>query len=307
MRGHVAAGRTIKAWLLTGATGTGKTTTAKILSVSLQCEHQTVFGNPCKECRSNRSNFDIYEISCAKITGIRELEAALDGVDNWPRVGRYRIYILDEVQKASDSAQSLILKMLEDSPETTIFILCTTQPYKVLETIQGRCVLYRLKELEMDDITILVKRLLKKVGSKKPADRLVYALVERGVTYPRHIAQAVEKYIAGGDAQEAAEVQGSEPIDVRALGRSIVKGDWPGVAKYLAGAQLSDIRSIRLSILAYLRKILLDSPDVDDRTAAVAAGISRICELANVEDTVMGAGMASALFNLCQLFSEYRH
>src|SRR5579864_9038317 len=128
IRGHIAAGRTVKAWMFTGPRGTGKTTISRVLALSLQCKHGT-FGKPCKVCYSQRSAFDIYEINAGKNTGIDAVREALSGEDNYPRTGEARVYILDELQKASDGAQSLLLKSLEDTPETTVYIICTTAPH----------------------------------------------------------------------------------------------------------------------------------------------------------------------------------
>lgn len=309
IRGLMASGRVVKNWLLVGPTGCGKTTLARILALSFQCEHQDVFGTPCKQCTKNRASFDIEEINASKITGVRELEAALEGADFAPRMGRYRIYILDECHRASAAGQSLILKYLEDTPETTLFILATTDPHMLTDTIQSRCGAgtFRLRELDMDGVTSLVTRLLKKAGSDRPVDRLCDELVENQIRYPRTIAQAVEKYAAGADPKDAVDVVGAGDVDTKALTRALVKGDWPGVTKYLLEAQPNDTRGIRLSCIAYLRKILLQSPEISERTKAVSDSLYTLCSLQNSEGVVMAAGIASALYGVCAKFAEYRH
>ena len=308
IRGIIAKGTVPKAILLTGPTGCGKTTISRILALSLQCQHQRVFGSPCKECRANKSSFDINEVNAAKIRGIRELEAELEGSVYSPRFGPYRIYIIDECQGMTKESQSLILKYIEDdTPETTLFILCSTEPHLIKATVQGRCLCYQMKELESDDITLLVERLLKKVESPLPADRLVDVLVERNISYPRHIAQAVEKYVAGADPEDAAEVEASAVIDIEALGNAMVKGDWAGASRYLQNATGADIRQIRISCIAFLRVILLQSPETDERTNVVADGLMQLCTLTNMEDLAMSAGLACVLYRITAYFTNYKH
>jgi DNA polymerase III subunit gamma/tau len=306
IRGHIAAGRTVKAWMFTGPRGTGKTTISRVLALSLQCKHGT-FGKPCKVCYSQRSSFDIYEINAGKNTGIDAMREALSGEDNYPRTGEARVYILDELQKASDGAQSLLLKSLEDTPETTVYIICTTAPHKIIETVQSRCICYQMKDLETDDITILVTKLLTKVGSQLPVDRLVDSLTEKSIGSPRLIAQAVEKYVAGATPDEAAEVEASTTVDTKALCRSVIKGDWVGVAKYLQEAQSADVRAIRLGCIGYLRSILLQSSEVSERTNAVAKAVTILTGLQNAEDLVVSGGLAAALYQVCSYFAKYQH
>jgi hypothetical protein len=156
----------------------------------------------------------------------------------------------------------------------------------------------------MDDTTVLVTKLLKIAKSDLPVDRLVDALVERRIIYPRLIANAVEKYVGGQTPSEAAEVEGIAEINTKALTRSVVKGDWEEASRYLLNAQPSDMRIIRVSILAYLRTVLLESP-ISDRTKVVANSIAGICSVHNAEDAVIAAAMNAELYKLTAMFSRY--
>lgn len=306
IRGHVATKRKINAWMFTGPTGTGKTTVARILAHSLNCTHQTVFGTPCKACRKDNS-FDLRETNAAKLSGKEDIEKELEGADYGPRFGKYRIYIIDEAHMLSRHAQNMVLKYLEDAVESTVFIICSTSPESILQTLQGRCTIYKLRPLRTEDITVLVERCLAKAESELPADRLVDAIIERGLTYPRVITQAVEKYTAGASPDEAVEIEGSEPVDTSKLCRAMIKGDWPGVAKFLYQAPTSDAKAIRMSCLGYLRTVLLQSPDVGERTAAVSKAVAALCALHNVEDLVLSSGLSSALYTVTSVFARYPH
>lgn len=304
IRGHMASGRTVKAWLFAGPKGTGKTTTAKILSLSYQCEHQTVFGTPCKACRLNKAAFPIFERNSSSMTGIKEMRQLLDDAEyGIMGLGSYKVYILDEIHRVSEQAQDALLKGLEETPDTAVFILCSTEPDSILETLRSRCIYYELRDLDSDTVGVLVARLLKFGKSKLPVDRLTDALVEANVFSPRLVAQAVEKYIASEDPDSAAQVGGVTSVDVEAIGTAVVRGEWGIVAELLKLAQAGDLKSIRLSMISYLRVILLNSPEVSDAAQAVSKGLHTLCSQTNAEDLVMAAKMAAALYDVCAFFS----
>jgi DNA polymerase III subunit gamma/tau len=306
IRGHFKSERYPKAWLFSGPRGTGKTTTARILSLSYQCEHQTVFGRPCLECRRNKANFPIYEINAADATGIDKMRELLSGANSGVMgLGRYRVYILDEIQMASSSTMSLLLKFLEDTPPTTIFILCSTAPHKILETVRSRCLCYELYDLDLDAIGKLVERLLKKIESILPADRLSDALIDHQVRSPRLIAQAVEKYAAGCSPEDAALVSGAPTVDIMALSRAITRGHWDETAKYLQQAQATDARGLRVLLVSYLKTMLLESPEQGPRADAIAKALTLMAGVTNAEDAVVFASICASAYSLTKIFAQY--
>ena len=307
IRGHIAGGRTIKAWLFGGIRGAGKTSISRILALSLQCSHQKIFGSPCKVCRANQSSFPIVEINAADLTGIAQIRDSLQGCD-YGVTGEalYRVYIIDECQRMSSATQSMLLKYFEDTPETTVFILSSTEPYKINDALRSRCIFYEMRELDHADSTLLVERLLKKIASELPADRLVDALVECRVFSPRLIAQAVEKYAAGATPEDAAKVDGSSDIDIQALTRALVKGDWDALSDALQNADKLDIRAVRGSTVAYLRKILVESREHSAKNKAVAKAIMALCSIENAADNVISAVLAAVLYECSELFAKYK-
>lgn len=152
--------RIANAYLFCGPRGTGKTSTARILAKSLNCEHGPTL-NPCQKCASckditNASGLDVIEIDAASNRGIQDAKELIAQVQYAPINGKYKIFIIDEVHMLSNDAFNALLKTFEEPPKNVIFILATTEPHKVLETIVSRCQRFDLRRITVEDI---VKRL----------------------------------------------------------------------------------------------------------------------------------------------------
>ncbi len=143
LRNQVASGRIAHAYLFCGSRGTGKTSTAKILSRAFNCEHPD-HGDPCGECESCKrllrgDSLDVQEIDAASNNGVDQVRELRDTVQYPPQYGKYKVYIIDEVHMLSTAAFNALLKTLEEPPEYVVFILATTEPQKVPATILSRC------------------------------------------------------------------------------------------------------------------------------------------------------------------------
>lgn len=152
--------RIANAYLFCGPRGTGKTSTARILAKSLNCEHGPTL-EPCQKCASciditNTSGLDVIEIDAASNRGIQDAKDLIAQVQYAPINGKYKIFIIDEVHMLSNDAFNALLKTFEEPPKNVIFILATTEPHKVLETIVSRCQRFDLRRITTDDI---IKRL----------------------------------------------------------------------------------------------------------------------------------------------------
>ncbi len=152
--------RIANAYLFCGPRGTGKTSTARILAKSLNCEKGPTI-EPCQKCPScvditNASGLDVIEIDAASNRGIQDAKDLISQVQYAPINGKYKIFIIDEVHMLSNDAFNALLKTFEEPPKNVIFILATTEPHKVLETIVSRCQRFDLRRITTQDI---VKRL----------------------------------------------------------------------------------------------------------------------------------------------------
>ena len=154
--------RIAHAYLFTGPRGVGKTTTARIFAKAINCEN-LIDGEPCNECAMCKSigdnqSLDFIEIDGASNRGIDEIRTLRDSVKYAPTVGKYKVYIIDEVHMLTKESFNAFLKTLEEPPEHTIFIFATTDVHKVPLTIVSRCQRFDFRRIQIDTIkNLLIK------------------------------------------------------------------------------------------------------------------------------------------------------
>jgi len=150
------------AFLFCGPRGVGKTTCARILAKTINCEHQTKEGEACNKCNScisfnEGTSFNIHELDAASNNSVDDIRALVDQVRFTPQAGKYKVYIIDEVHMLSSAAFNAFLKTLEEPPPYAIFILATTEKHKIIPTILSRCQIFDFKRITINDT---VKHLL---------------------------------------------------------------------------------------------------------------------------------------------------
>src|SRR5262245_33267935 len=177
----LARGRLHHAYLLTGTRGVGKTTIARILAKSLNCV-TGVTPTPCGVCAActeiDAGRFvDLLELDAASNTGIDNLREILDNARYAPTVGRYKVYLIDEVHMLSKAAFNSMLKTLEEPPEHVKFVLATTDPQKIPVTVLSRCLQFNLKPLPPALIETRLAHILR--AENIAADEEAVALIAR--------------------------------------------------------------------------------------------------------------------------------
>ena len=245
-------GRLHHAYLLTGTRGVGKTTIARILAKSLNCVNG-VTATPCGVCAActeiDSGRFvDLLELDAASNTGIDNMREILDNARYAPTVGRYKVYLIDEVHMLSKQAFNSMLKTLEEPPEHVKFILATTDPQKIPVTVLSRCLQFSLKALPAG---VIDARLAEILGAEKIAfDKDALALIARSAQGSMRDALSVlDQAIAYGAGEVRTEtvrtMLGAVDIEhTYRIADALIAGDGPAL---LAEARAMTERVISLS------------------------------------------------------------
>lgn len=231
------------AYLLTGPTGTGKTTVARIIADKLGCVG---------------SSFQ--EINAADFRGIDTIRDVRLSSTFLPLEGEVRVWLLDEAHTLTSIAQTALLKLLEDPPTHVYFILATTDPQKLISTIKGRCIHFEMSLLDEKEMYRLLRNVV--IAEEKEIDKVVYEqIIQDSLGHPRNALQILDAVLAVEPDQRLAVATKSAEAESKAieLCRALTNGSssWKKVANILEGLKDQQPESLRRAVLGYCQAIIL--------------------------------------------------
>ena len=286
-------GRMAHAYLFTGPRGTGKTTTARLLAKALMCEAGggSATAHPdgtCEQCQeiARGTHPDVYELDAASRTGVDNVrDEIINRVAFAPTQGRYKVYVIDEVHMLTTAAFNALLKTLEEPPAHVVFVLCTTDPQKIPETVLSRC--QRLEFHRISDADI--------------AERLEFVCTSEGFEYDSEALALVARHARGGlrdalSTLETLSVHGRGTVrveDARELLGEVADDTLSGMAELVAArdvagcfARVDEMSSRGMDIEQYVRDFTRHMRNV---YVAAVAGKGALREAARPEEFVAQA------------------
>lgn len=308
LQNQISTGTVSQAYLFAGTHGTGKTSTARILAKAVNCTGDNPPCGSCDNCEAIREGrfVDVIELDAASNNGVDDLRSIIEMVKYPPTVGRYKVYIIDEVHMLSTAAENAFLKTLEEPPEHAIFILATTDPQKVRATIRSRCMQLNFRRVTEDELIEGMDRICARRGITATKDALA-TIASRADGSVRDALSILEQCTAAGDKElsraAVLEYTGAAGEDFfLALTGAVIVGDAGKALVYIDEIvrRGKDTRQILKDWLKHFRDLMIVKyvGKAERIVGASAENISRLRDQAALMD-------AAFIESAIRLISEY--
>ena len=219
LKNAIATGKLAHAYLFCGPRGVGKTTCARIFAKTINCMSLTDEGEACNECESCRAfneqrSYNIHELDAASNNSVEDIRSLIDQVRIPPQIGKYKVYIIDEVHMLSQAAFNAFLKTLEEPPHHAIFILATTEKHKILPTILSRCQIYDFNRISVNDTVEHLQYVAQKEGinAEPEALNIIAQKADGGMRDALSIFDQVVSF-TGGNIQYKSVIENLNVLD----------------------------------------------------------------------------------------------
>lgn len=293
LKNAIANNKLAHAYLFCGPRGVGKTTCARIFAKTINCEHRTPDGEACNECDSCKSmgeqrSYNVYELDAASNNSVDNIRELIDQVQIPPQIGKYKVFIIDEVHMLSTQAFNAFLKTLEEPPKHAIFVMCTTEKQKILPTILSRCQTYDFQRISTQDIADQLSYIAGQENIKTEPQALltIARKADGGMRDALSVFDQISSFTSGYVTYQAtienlnildyelffrltdAALQGNIPAAMVMLDEVIRKGFDP---QYFIGGWASHLRDLMVSQDPATLKLIEAGPEVAVRYQQQAA------------------------------------
>jgi DNA polymerase III subunit gamma/tau len=253
-------------YLLEGRTGTGKTTCARVLAKAYVCQDTQDENKPClvcEACEAFEKSYDVYEINGADKNKVEDARSWAEDFRYSPSVFRYKIYIIDEIQRLTDAAQQVLLTELEEPPPYLLVFMCTTDSKQLAKPLADRATRVTFADLKASHAGTIIKQICSLEGISVSED-IIDSLYQQSKGSIRALLNNIQTCAAGGFDPENWE-EDEAPAEIVSLFKLITKGLWQELAKSLAKPNIrSEPETIRMSLENYFRGVILRCSSLDE-------------------------------------------